>query len=176
METGSKKPTNKVIIVIGVFGALIFVLCICLIVGALIMPSDKTKTRQIVSPSQIVETQAQEPMKEIEYQIIHEWVINNGGYGRVLLIDPKFRNENDLKKLGEEIKDTTLNDRNAFVFVYDDIKAAQMQENVMNLNEDDGAFYDEHFVLTYSKNINTGLNQLVIMVDGLNGDSIIIDY
>jgi hypothetical protein len=118
-----------------------------------------------------------QPVSEaVDYQLVRQWEIPNGGYGRVLFIDPKFRNETDLRKLGDQLRDLTQDDRNAFVWVYDDIKAAQMYENAMELNEADGAFYDEHFILTYTRNINTGFHQLVIMVDGLNGEAITIDY
>jgi len=182
MDTSSKKTKNNLWIIIGIVGVLVVVLCVCLIIVAVLLFPNSTPTTQNLQPQdptqqlQPTEALVQPVTEEVAYQIIREWEIANGGYGRVLFVDPKFRNENDLKKLGDELKELTNDDRNAFVWVYDDIKAAQMQENAMELNEADGAFYDKHFILTYKRNINTGFHQLVIMVDGFSGNAITIDY
>jgi len=182
MNTTSKKTNYNLWVVFGIIVALVVVMCVCIIIVAALLCLDTnqiTQNLQLQDPTQqllITETPVQPLSEKVTYQIIREWDMPNGGYGRVLFVDPKYRHENDLKKLGDELKELTKDDRNAFVWVYDDLKAAQMQENAMELNEADGAFYDKHFILTYKRNINTGFHQLVIMVDGLGGNAITIDY
>ena len=112
----------------------------------------------------------------VNYETIDEWDIPNGGKGRVIIIDPKQSTNEELKKLGERLNYDTRNDRNAFVVVFNNKKAGGMYHNVSDLNDKDGAFYDQHFVATYNRNINTGYNQIQIRKDGLNGESIDIKY
>lgn len=111
---------------------------------------------------------------EVTYEIYEEWEIPNGGYGRVILVNPKFRNETDLRILGDKLIQLSKPDRNAFMWVYDDVRAAQLRKNI-DFTEDEEAIYDPHFLLVYMRNINTGYHQLDIMVDGLDGDRITID-
>src|SRR4051812_36112004 len=64
------------------------------------------------------------PSDQITYQIAQEWSIPNGGFGRVIVVDPKYRNEKDMRTLANRLKLDTARDRNAFVFIYDDAVAA----------------------------------------------------
>jgi hypothetical protein len=115
-------------------------------------------------------------LTKIEYKVCREWKIPNGGFGKVIVIDSSKKNENDLRKLGDTLKYDTRNDRNSFIFVFDNAKAAAMQQNAMNLNKTDGAYYDIHFIANYTKNANTGYHQFDIMVDGVNGKTITVKY
>ena len=114
----------------------------------------------------------------IQYQIVQESPITNGGYLRTIVIDPKHRNFKNMKTLGDTLRKDTASDRNAIVFVYDDARAAAMQRDAANdkLSGADGAFYDQHSIGNYTRNINTGYHTLEIFLDGLNGTVTEINY
>lgn len=127
--------------------------------------------------SKLSESKTEVTQKQrIEYKVYREWKIPNGGYGKVILIDESDKNENNLRKLGDTLKYDTRNDRNSFIFVFDDIKAAAMQQNAMNLNKTDDDFYDVHFIADYTKNANTGFHKFNIMLNGVNGKTITVEY
>ena len=108
------------------------------------------------------------PSKEVPYTVVDEWPIPNGGYGRVVLIDPTYRNEAELKRLGSVLQRDTRDDRNAFVFVFDDARAASLRKNVLSdsASDDELEYYHSHFIGTYFRNANTGHHELTILIDG----------
>jgi len=114
--------------------------------------------------------------QKVEYKIYREWEIPNGGYGRVILIDSATRNMDGLKKLGETLRHDTKHDRNAFVFVFDDVGAAALRDNEPNLTDDERTFYEKHFVGSYLRNANTGFHQLNIFLNGLAGTVVKVTY
>jgi hypothetical protein len=114
--------------------------------------------------------------KTIEYSLYQKWAIPNGGYSKLIVIDKKYRNREDLVALIEIIKSDTKNDRNAFVWVYDDEKAASLFKNISNASEEDVNYYDIHFLASYTRNINSGYHEAEIMPDGLNGKIETIKY
>ena len=107
-----------------------------------------------------------QPATRIQYRIVEEWAIPNGGFGRAIVIDQKDRGEESLRKLGETLKYDTGADRNAFVWIYDDERASKMRRNVPPEGSKDGRFYDAHFVGDYSRNINTGFHRLACFREG----------
>lgn len=111
---------------------------------------------------------------QIPYQIVEQWSIPNGGYGRVIVIDPKYRNENDMRKLAERLKRDTYQDRNAFITVFDDKVAASRRMIAIKdqLGKKELAHYDAHMIGSYARNINTGHHKFQIMLKGLNGPTI----
>ncbi|MFA5819705.1 MAG: hypothetical protein WC854_10570 [Bacteroidales bacterium] len=111
----------------------------------------------------------EEPKKEIEYSIYQQWTIPNGGYSKLIVIDKKYKNREDLVSLIDKIKSDTKSDRNALIWVYDDEKAASMFKNINSLSETDVKYYDDHFLASYTRNINSGYHQVEIMPEGLNG-------
>jgi hypothetical protein len=145
---------------LSISGLLIFLICSC------------------ASPENQSQKEDSEGLKteKINYKIHKQWEIPNGGFGRVIVIDSSKRNEIDLKQLGETLKYDTRLDRNAFVFVYDDVKAAELRDNLSNLNKKDESFHGKHFIATYTKNINSGYHKLEIMIDGIDGEWKTISY
>lgn len=115
---------------------------------------------------------------EVAYHIIEEWKINNGGYSRVIVVAPTHRNERDMRTLGDKLRADTAKDRHAFVFIFDDEKAARMRKDAIDekLSEKDLAYFDKHSIGTYNRNINTGNHSLDIHVDGLDGNVIQVNY
>lgn len=65
---------------------------------------------------------------QVPYQVVTEWAIPNGGFGRTVVVDSKFRNEMDLRHLAERLRLDTIHDRNAFVFIYDDKAAVPLRD------------------------------------------------
>ena len=112
----------------------------------------------------------------VKYETIDEWNITNGGKGKVIVVDNRLTNLVDLKKLGECLNYEAKNDRNSYVVVFNNKKAAQMFHSAADLNDRDGAFYDKHFLAVYNKNINTNLNEIQIHEKGLNGKSTEVKY
>lgn len=123
------------------------------------------------TPASIEETVA--PRKEISYEIVKQWEIPNEGYGKVIVIPPDYLNEEDMATLGNKLKDDTKNDRNAFIFVYTDKKAANLRDRIFdeNLPESEREFYDTHFVANYKKNANSGFHEFTIYFDGVMGSN-----
>jgi hypothetical protein len=175
-----KKLSRKgILIIVGV----LVILCICGLGITSLNTKDNT-TGKATSITSVITVAPSTPslvntlpnLIEIPFQIIREWEIPNGGYGRTILIDPKYKNESDLKKLGDQLVEYTKNDRNAFIFIYDDKRAAELQENIGNLNDSEQAVYDQHFIGRYFKNANTGVNELAIILNGIDSDWILINY
>ena len=111
---------------------------------------------------------------QIPYQVVEQWSIPNGGYGRVIVIDPKFRNEQDMRKLAERLKRDTHQDRNAFITVFDDKVAASRRKAAIHdqLGKKELAHYDAHMIGSYIRNINTGYHVFQIMLKGIDGPTI----
>ena len=118
------------------------------------------------------------PGREAPYRVIERWSIPNGGYGRVIVVSPTYRNEADMRALGQRLRDETRADRHAVVEVYDDEGAARMRRDAFaeRLDRRALAFHDQHKVAHYSKNGNTGHHQFTIQLKGVWGPWIVLDY
>src|SRR6266571_3714411 len=68
------------------------------------------------------------PKPAVVYNVVDEWSIPNGGYGRVVVVDPAQRSEAGLIALADQLRRDTKDDRNAFVFIYDDPRAARLRK------------------------------------------------
>lgn len=130
-------------------------------------PKEVSQTSSLPSPT----TQIQ--VKDISYEVVKTWEIPNGGYGKVIVISPNNFNEEDVVALGEKLKKDTKNDRNAFVYIFTDRKAAEMRDRLFDpadkLTNKEEEFYDAHYVGDYVRNINSGYHQLTIYFDGVIG-------
>lgn len=112
-------------------------------------------------------------INDISYETVKTWEIPNGGYGKVIVISPDNFNEEDVAALGEKLKKDTKNDKNAFIFIFTDRKAAEIRDRLFDpadkLTSKEEEFYDTHYVGDYKKNGNTGYHQLTIYFDGVKG-------
>ena len=108
---------------------------------------------------------------QIAYEVVQEWSIPNGGHGRVIVIDVKHRNEADLKKLAEQLKRSTAKDRKAFVFIYDDKKAAESRKAALEsrLSGKELAYHDSHMIASYFRNAGTRQHALILTLQGVMG-------
>lgn len=170
VENVSKKPLNR--------GCLIIVaIAIGVILIAYIKDNISNKLSRQSTVNKLDESSnIKQPEKIIPYEIVREWQVPNGGYGKIIVISPKYRNEQDLRLLSFNLRYDTRNDRNAFIDVFDNKKAADLSKNIANLSEKEGALFDQHKIGQYTKNINTGYHRFEIWVNGLNSDNITIDY
>ncbi|MFH0793264.1 MAG: hypothetical protein V2A74_04450 [bacterium] len=112
----------------------------------------------------------------IPYTVSKQWTIPNAGYGKVIVVDPRYRNERDMRILGNMLQDESRGDRKTFIFIFDDARAAAMHGKLMDVWSPQEIFYFSHFIGTYSKNTGTGFHQLVIALNGFDRDGIVIDY
>ncbi len=96
----------------------------------------------------------------------------------MIVIQAANANEAQLRALGEELKVDTRGDRNAFISVFSDKRAAGMRLAAIRdaLSKTDAKFYDDHFVAGYTRNINTGYHTYTIMPSGLNGPQVEVKY
>jgi hypothetical protein len=113
-----------------------------------------------------------DPSSVIEYRVIESWRIPNGGYGRVLLIDSTHRNAVALHSLGEQLRRETAADRNAFIEVFDNPRAATLRDEALNenLSKRELAFHDRHKIAFYTKNGNTGFHEYRFTLVGVMSD------
>jgi len=107
----------------------------------------------------------------ISYQIVKQWAIPNGGYGRVIVVDPAQRSEAGLLAVAEQLRRDTKNDRNAFAFIYDQRDAAMLRDAALEerLSKADMKQHDDHMIGTYIRNANTGFHAVTIALQGVNG-------
>lgn len=115
---------------------------------------------------------------KISYQVVERWSIPNGGGGKAIVVSPDLRNEADMRALGEKLKNDVASDKNAFIFVFDDKRAASLRSKVLSdeLSQADQDYYDQHYIGQYNKNGNSGLNSFGIYLNGPLGDQISVDY
>ena len=157
-ETKNKKSIWKrwYMIVLYIFVGLI-------IIGSLLPDSNNSQTNTLNNINQL--------NGDIIYEVIEQWSIPNGGYGKKILISRSYLNEEDMIALGNKLKQDTANDRNAFIQVYTNRDAADLRDKVLadEGTQTENELYDEHFVGLYSKNANNGNHQFNIFFDGTSG-------
>jgi hypothetical protein len=118
------------------------------------------------------------PPRVVEYSVAEQWSIPNGGQGKAIVIPASAANEASLRALGEQLKYDTRRDRNAFIFVYSDARAAAMRNAALGdrLSKADSRFFDAHYVGTYNRNGNTGYHAFSMMPKGMDGPVIEVSY
>ena len=67
----------------------------------------------------------------IRYEVVEEWTLPNGGYGRAIAVDGAQRTEEGLLALANQLRRETQGDRNAFIFIYDDRRAAVLRKEAL---------------------------------------------
>jgi len=113
----------------------------------------------------------------LSYKIVEQWSIPNGGFGRAILVKAN-PTETELRALGERLRQDTRNDRNAFIFVYDDEGAARNRRAAFaeKLSKGELKHHDRHQVAKYFRNANTGFHELDITSKGLDGPNAKVKY
>ena len=144
-----------------------FVLLLVFIIGIFVSIFDRggnTSSTQSPRP-------ATEDADKILYQVVEEWPIPNGGYGRAIVISPEHRIEEDMVQLGRQLHRDTYRDRNAFIFIFDDKVAASNRKAALGeqLGKVDLDHFDAHMIGSYTRNGTTGYHTITIFLQGANG-------
>ena len=100
----------------------------------------------------------------------------NVGLTKIIVIKTVNRNVGDLEKLGLILKNENINDQFSFIYIFDDKKAADMFNDNSEWTKEQQDFYDNHFIASFNKNINTGLNRFFIHLPENDGGELIINY
>ena len=127
--------------------------------------------------------------KTVTYRVIEQWMMTSigdrktgsiklVGSGKVIVIDAALRNEEDLKKLGEQLKADTKADQVSMVFIFDDEKAAANRKDALakNVSKEDLAHFEKHSIGSYSRTGSTGVSTLKIFLDGPNGKTVVVKF
>ncbi len=130
-------------------------------------------TLLLLSEELIAQSNAAAP----SYKIVEQWSIPNGGFGRAIVVKAN-PTEAELRALGEKLGQDTRDDRNAFVFIYDDERAARNRHAAFSekLAKAELRHHDRHQVAKYFRNANTGFHELDITPKGLDGPNTKVKY
>lgn len=159
------------------WGLIIFVvipIAFLVVVGGIGYLTTGGKTPESTPTATPVANKEETPQdKAIKYEVLQKWDINNGGQGKIVLIPADYVNEADMIALGNKLNEDTKNDKNAFIMVFTDKKAAELRDKVIDdtMTKDEEKFYDTHYVGQYTKNGNSGLHAFAIYFDGVSGTS-----
>ena len=141
-----------------------------------------TKSQQPAKtqPVAAIKPQEQPKPKHYDYQVVKEWNITNGGHGKVLAISKDYLNDADMKALGQQLKADNANDRNSFIYIFSDVQAAKLRDQVLDPNntmtDAENKLYDNNYVADYQKNGNTGYHNYRYRLTGINGKEVSASY
>lgn len=112
-----------------------------------------------------------------QYKIIEQRSFANGGFGRVIVVAPN-PSAAELRAFGEKLRQDTRNERNAFVWLYDDERAARIRRALTseNLPKSELRHHDRHYLALYSRNASTGLHEFEYYPQGFDGVSFKVKY
>ncbi len=167
-------PTKQKTSCLGMLGLIIVGFIIVVILNNLF-----TKTKKYTPPPTNTKPSAAVPsFQKIPYKVVEKKPIPNGGYKMAVVIASQYKNEKDMKAFGQNLWQDTKQDRNAFIWVYDSDRAAQLSTNALagNLNKADMAYHDSHMVGQYTRNGNTGYHSIVISLQGIQGPTTEVKY
>jgi hypothetical protein len=114
----------------------------------------------------------------LSYKIVEEWAIPEGGFGRTIVLKKANPTQAELRALGQKLRQYTEREGNAFIFVYDDERAARYRLAAFReeLTEAQARYHDRHAVAVYAHNTNTGFHQFTLHPKGLVGPTVILPY
>ncbi len=96
-----------------------------------------------------------------------------GGKSKYIVISPESANETGLVALSLNLRETTLQERNAHVLIFTDVRAALLH-NQSWLSEEKRSFHALHFVGRYVRDLDNAIHEVEIFPKGLDGPSKII--
>lgn len=109
----------------------------------------------------------------LPYKEIESWDV-----GETIVIDPRFRSDSLMRTLGSQLSVQYANASFFNVLVFDSERAARLRKVIDTVTaKDQLAFYDRHFIATYTKNTTTGFHALEYSLKGIpNAAPKRIDY
>lgn len=140
---------------------LIAVVVLC-VIGAV---SVSRRSVQPVASNKAVEAdigQAAAPNADsyVPYEIVDAWNL-----GLAIVVDPKHRNEKDLILLTRQLQRGARSKTHWLVRVFDDAEAARRHRESLV----DDVQLAKHHIALYIRNTTTGIEELTLMLGGLNG-------
>jgi RNA polymerase subunit RPABC4/transcription elongation factor Spt4 len=117
--------------------------------------------------------QVRAELVRIPYRVVEDW--SRGDLvGQAIVIDPRYRNEADLKRLAETLRRDTSQVGNAFVQIFDDSVAAANRRaaGADRLGPKDLAHYDAHSIGFYNRNATTGYHSIMITLGGMDSPAV----
>lgn len=142
-----------------------------LVIGLILLSFISWNKKEEISQLPVIaDSNVQNAVKDIPYEVIESWEIPNGGFGKIIVISPTNANESDVIALGEKLRKETKNDRNSSIDIFSDKQAALLRKKVIGqkATEAEDKLYGTHFIASYSKNINTGYHKLEIHLTGID--------
>ena len=131
--------------------------------------SQELRTKYGYDPKKAAAYSQAEKAALVSYSITKRWSIPNGGEGKVIVIPPALANEAGMTAIANKLREDTREDRNAFVFIFDAPKAAEMRDRLNSLTPTELEFYQRHYMGTYMRNINSGIDDMELHPTGMNG-------
>jgi TM2 domain-containing membrane protein YozV len=108
----------------------------------------------------------------VDFQIVGETSTT-----KRIAISPNDKNHENLQWLADYFHEQNKKENQAYVLIYDNIKAAQMYDRLNDLSDSESEFYDNHFIGTFWKGAgDTSRYDFTFMLDGLNGKTESIKY
>jgi hypothetical protein len=110
----------------------------------------------------------------MEYEIYRKLNDSEKIKAHVIVIRPDNGNMEDLKILGNQLKEDYHSTNIAAVFVFDDKQAADLFRDT----EPDymASFYDNHFIASYNRNVNTKYHRFFIHLSKEEGGELEVFY
>jgi len=99
---------------------------------------------------------------------------------RIVFVEPACDNLDSMKALGDELRTDFAAESIVAVLIFDDMRAANMYDLMVDepdsFSVKEDHFYDKCMIGSYHKNVNTGLHNLLIGLQGLDGPEVEINY
>src|SRR4029077_13077045 len=105
--------------------------------------------------------------RRIAYSVVRPMGYHQRWVRKGFVVSPKNRNEADLRALGDTLRWDIRGDRNAFVYIFDNTRAAKRHNF---------SFCGRHYLGQYNRNINTGYHRLDIQLNDCNGNVVLVNY
>lgn len=115
---------------------------------------------------------------DLAYRIVEQRSIPNGGFARTIVLSKANPSESVLRSLGERLRQDTKGERNAFVWAYDNERAARNRRAAVteSLSKAELQHHDRHYVALYSRNANTGHHEYEYYPKGFGGTFVKVKY
>jgi hypothetical protein len=103
----------------------------------------------------------------VSYTVVERW---GNGLGQAVVIDAADRTPERLRQLCDQLETNRRNASHATIFVYDNRTAAGLRHDPRMESAAPFPEHDDHFIVSYTKNASTGINDCRMMPHGTASD------
>ena len=107
--------------------------------------------------------------------VMKRWPIAKGGEGKIVVVPAPMATEEGLAELGQRLQKTASLGEDAYVLIYSCPHAAGMRLRVPS-NLRDLAHHDRHFVARYVRNRDTGVHEMELFPEGIDGPATLLRF